>query len=173
MNLNEMKGNKKVLYTNLVFSLLLVLLTAFDRFTKNLAIRYLVKGDVVLIPNVLSLHYLENRGAAWGIFQNAFWLFIIIAVVVTAVMAVLYARMPYERHYWYMRFTIVLLLSGAIGNFIDRIMWHYVVDFIYFECIHFPVFNVADCFVCISAALLMYGILFYYKDEDLSWKKKS
>ena len=88
MNLNEMKGNKKVLYTNLVFSLLLVLLTAFDRFTKNLAIRYLVKGDIVLIPDILSLHYLENRGAAWGIFQNAFWLFLIIVVAVRTALCV-------------------------------------------------------------------------------------
>ncbi len=166
-------NSKRIFYTNFVFSLLFILLVVADRFTKNLAVRHLMKGDVVLIPNVLSLHYLENRGAAWGIFQNAFWLFVIIAVAVTALMTVLYVRMPFERHYWYMRFTIILLLAGAIGNFIDRILQHYVVDFIYFECIHFPVFNVADCYVCISAVLLVYGILFYYKDEELTWKKKS
>ena len=70
------------------------------------------------------------------------------------------------------RFTIILLSSGAIGNFIDRACWHYVVDFIYVEAINFPVFNVADCYVCIAAALLIHSFLFYYKEEELLWKKK-
>jgi len=165
--------NRKYVLTNLIFSALFIILIALDRLTKKLAIKHLIKGDIEIIPNVLRLHYLENRGAAWGMFQNAFWMFFIITIVVMVFLIVVYSRMPFERRYWFLRVTIILLSAGAIGNFIDRIQWHYVVDFIYFECINFPVFNVADCFVCISVGLLMYAMFFKYKDEDFLWKKKS
>ncbi len=165
--------NKKVIGTNLVFSGVFILLIAADRITKELAKTHLMGGDIQLIPGVLSLHYLENRGAAWGILQNAFWLFLIITVAVLVILAFFYARIPFERSYLLLRFTLILLAGGAVGNFIDRAVWHYVVDFIYFEWIDFPVFNVADCFVCVAAFLLIYCILFHYKDEDFLWKKNS
>lgn len=164
--------NKKFLVTNLAFSTIFILFLLLDRITKKWAAVTLPKGDIDIIPDTLTLHYLENRGAAWGIFQNAFWLFFIITIVVVGVMVYFYARIPFTRRYWYLRFTIILLSSGAIGNFIDRACWHYVVDFIYVEAINFPVFNVADCYVCIAAALLIHSFLFYYKEEELLWKKK-
>ena len=164
--------NKKFLVTNLEFSTIFILFLLLDRITKKWAAVTLPKGDIDIIPDILTLHYLENRGAAWGIFQNAFWLFFIITIVVVGVMVYFYARIPFTRRYWYLRFTIILLSSGAIGNFIDRACWHYVVDFIYVEAINFPVFNVADCYVCIAAALLIHSFLFYYKEEELLWKKK-
>ncbi|MCH5265630.1 MAG: signal peptidase II [Lachnospiraceae bacterium] len=164
---------KTYLQTNLVFAAIFILLIAFDRITKKMAAVYLMKGDIKLIPNVLSLHYLENRGAAWGLFQNAFWLFFIITILVVVVMILFYARIPFEKSYWYLRFTVILLTAGAIGNFVDRAVWHYVVDFIYLEWIHFPVFNVADCYVCIAAVLFIHCLLFKYKDEEFLWKKKS
>lgn len=165
--------NKKFITTNLIFSALFIVFIAIDRFTKKMAINDLMKGDIELIPNILSLHYLENRGAAWGIFQNAFWLFFPITIIVVAIMIFLYVRIPFERHYLYLRFTIIMLTAGALGNFIDRAVWHYVVDFIYFKCINFPVFNVADIYVCVSAFLLIHCLLFIYKDEEIIWKKNS
>lgn len=159
--------NKKFISTNLLFSALFIVLIAIDRFTKKFAVNHLMEGDIEIIPDVLSLHYLENRGAAWGIFQNAFWLFFLITIVVVGIMLFLYARIPFEKHFLYLRFTIILLTAGAIGNFIDRAVWHYVVDFIYFKWINFPVFNVADIYVCISALLLIHCLLFIYKDEKI------
>ena len=67
--------------------------------------------------------------------------------------------------------TLVVLCAGAIGNFIDRIINGYVVDFIYFEIINFPIFNIADIYVCISVFLLLYLLIFHYKEEELTWKK--
>lgn len=163
----------KYIVTNLVFSAMFILFLLLDRVTKKWAALTLMKGDIDLIPDILTLHYLENRGAAWGIFQNAFWLFFIITILVVGAMAYFYARIPFTRRYWYLRFTIILLSAGAIGNFIDRACWHYVVDFIYVEVINFPVFNVADCYVCIAAVLLIHSFLFYYKEEELLWKKKN
>ena len=69
----------------------------------------------------------------------------------------------------------MFVTAGAIGNLIDRIRLNYVVDFLYFELIDFPVFNVADCYITVSMFLLVILVLFYYKDEDFSliWPKKS
>ena len=72
-----------------------------------------------------------------------------------------------------MRWILVVLAAGAVGNMIDRIANGYVVDFLYFELINFPVFNVADCYVCVAAVLLIYCLLFRYKEEDFLWKKKN
>ncbi len=166
-----MFGNKKCIRTNLWFVFLFVLLIAVDRITKNLAIQYVRGHDIELIPDVFSLHYLENPGAAWGMLPNAIWLFTIITIVVLGAMLYIYRKIPLKRRYILLRFTIILLSAGAIGNFIDRIIWQYVVDFLYFKYINFPVFNVADCYVCIAAVLLIYCLLFRYKEEDL-WKKK-
>ena len=65
------------------------------------------------------------------------------------------------------------MAAGAIGNFIDRMMWHYVVDFLYIKAINFPVFNVADCYVTVSVALLIILILFVYKEDDFGFLKLS
>lgn len=164
--------NRKIIVINLIFSLLFVLLVAVDRITKNLAIHYLKGNERELIPGFFSLHYLENPGAAWGMLPNATWLFATITVVVLAAMIYFYGKLPLERKYILLRFTLILLSAGAIGNFIDRILWRYVVDFLYFKYINFPVFNVADCYVCIAAVLLIYCLLFRYKEEDFLWKKK-
>lgn len=167
-----MLANRKYVVTNLFFAFLFVILILIDRITKNLAVQYLRGNEIELIPGVFSLHYLENRGAAWGMLQNAIWLFVVITIVVIAAMLYFYGRLPMERKYWLLRFTLILLAAGAAGNFIDRIIWHYVVDFLYFKYINFPVFNVADCYVCVAAVLLIYCLLFRYKEEDFLWKKK-
>ena len=64
---------------------------------------------------------------------------------------------------------MVLLVSGALGNVIDRVMHRYVVDFFYFEWIDFPIFNVADIYVVVSCILFLLLIFFYYKEEDFSF----
>lgn len=163
-----MNKNKLI---HLVYAAVFFVLISVDRITKHLAIVYLKEEDKVLIPDILSFHYLENKGAAWGIFQDAFLLFFVITILVIGMMVFLYIRLPMERKYYFLRFNIVLLTAGAIGNFIDRTVWHYVVDFIYVEWINFPVFNVADCFVCISAVLFAYCLIIKYKDDELIWKK--
>ena len=70
---------------------------------------------------------------------------------------------------------LMMVCAGAVGNMIDRVSQGYVVDFLYFKLINFPIFNVADCYVTIAAASLVLLIMFHYKDEDLmcfSLKKK-
>lgn len=75
-------------------------------------------------------------------------------------------QIPDEPRYRWLNSIAILIFSGAIGNFIDRAANGYVVDFFYFVLIDFPVFNVADIYVVIAAALLIILGLFYYKEED-------
>lgn len=134
-----------------------------------MAVVHLKDNDAfVLIPGVFELHYLENRGAAFGIFQGKQVLFLIGGVIVCAVVMFLYGKIPSTKRFFALRLCSVLICAGAIGNMIDRIRLDYVVDFLYFSLIDFPIFNVADCYVVVACFLFAFLIFFVYKEEELS-----
>ena len=139
-----------------------------DQFTKYLAVLHL-KGQapLVLIDGVFQLEYLENQGAAFGLFQGQRLFFFLSAGVILAIVVWFYLRVPMERRYLVLRILAVLIVAGAIGNFIDRLRLGYVVDFFYFCLIDFPIFNVADIYVTVSTFVLLFVMFFYYKEEDL------
>ena len=167
--------NKKTKY-NLIGAVLALVLIGIDQWTKVLAVKHLMgQESIVIWDGVFELHYLENRGAAFGILQGQKAVFLICTALVLAILAFYYNRMPVEKRYLPMRIVGILLGAGAVGNLIDRMMQSYVVDFLYFKLIDFPIFNVADCYVTVGAILLAILILFVYKDEELgflSLKKK-
>ena len=167
--------NKKTRY-NLIGAALALVLIGLDQWTKVLAVKHLMGQEPFVIWNgVFELHYLENRGAAFGILQGQKVVFLICTAAVLAILAFYYNRMPVKKRYLPMRIVGILLGAGAVGNLIDRMMQSYVVDFLYFKLIDFPIFNVADCYVTVGAILLAILILFVYKDEELgflSLKKK-
>ena len=147
-----------------------------DQFTKHLAVAHL-KGQkpFVLIKGVFEFYYSENRGAAFGMLQGRQGFFFLIAAAVILVVLWAVYRMPEGKRYLPLMCSLFLLVSGAVGNMIDRLTQKYVVDFLYFKLIDFPIFNVADCYVTVGAILLAILILFVYKDEELgflSLKKK-
>lgn len=167
--------SKKTRY-NLIGAALALVLIGLDQWTKVLAVKHLMGQEPFVIWNgVFELHYLENRGAAFGILQGQKVVFLICTAAVLAILAFYYNRMPVKKRYLPMRIVGILLGAGAVGNLIDRMMQSYVVDFLYFKLIDFPIFNVADCYVTVGAILLAILILFVYKDEELgflSLKKK-
>lgn len=144
-----------------------LLLVVLDQFTKVLALQNL-KGQetITIIPDVFQLLYVENRGAAFGILQNKQWVFLIITAIVLAALIWALPRMSRERHFLPLRLCLCFIGAGAVGNMIDRIFRGYVVDFFYFKLIDFPVFNVADIYVTTSAIVLIFLIVFLYKEED-------
>lgn len=153
----------------------IVLFVFLDQFSKYLVLLYLKPVQKIsLLEGVFALEYVENRGAAFGILQNQKVLFIILTIIMIILLGYAVIRMPSSKHYTPMLFVVSLLIAGAIGNFADRIFRSYVVDFLSFELIHFPVFNIADCYVTVSAVLLFFLISFYYKEEDFSflWNRK-
>lgn len=150
------------------------LLVAGDQLTKCFAVLYLKgKEPFVLIKDVFELHYLENRGAAFGILQGRQIFLGILTSVFLFILYYVFRKMPDEKKYTPLYFIGMMVCAGAIGNMIDRVRQQYVVDFLYFKLINFPIFNLADCYVTIAAFLLFFLILFYYKDEDFEFLKKN
>ena len=160
--------NKKKTTQCILASISVFLLVLCDQLTKIAAIESLKnKPAIELIPGVFQLQYLENRGAAFGMMQNQRFFFLIITVVVLGIMVYLYSLTPVTRRYLPLRLCMVFLAAGAAGNFIDRLLRGYVVDFFYFSLIDFPIFNVADIYVTVTFFVLVLLIFFYYKEEDL------
>lgn len=155
---------KRYIKTALAF----VILVAADQAAKWWALAVLKdKEPIPLIKGVLELYYLENRGAAFGVLQNQQWFFLIITLLVAGAILWALPRIPREKKYRYLYWCLCLLGAGAVGNVIDRLFRRYVVDFIYFKLIDFPIFNVADIYVTVSTFCLVILIFFYYKEEDL------
>lgn len=147
---------------------LFILLVLADQGTKYLAVRYLKdQAPVPIVNGVFELHYLENRGAAFGMMQNQKVFFIFIAVVILVAICYVIFRMPDGERYGSMNLFCVFIASGAVGNMIDRFRFDYVVDFLYFVSIRFPIFNVADIYVTCATIMLAAYLLFVYKDEEL------
>lgn len=145
-------------------------LVALDQYTKYLAVIHLKdKPAYIIINGVLELNYLENKGAAFGMLQNQKAFFIFVAVVILGVIGYVLLKTPDQKKYRILHVLLSLIAAGAIGNMIDRIRLNYVVDFIYFVLINFPIFNVADIYVTVSTAALVILLLFVYKENDLSF----
>ena len=139
-----------------------------DQWTKVLAINHLKdQTPFVIWEGVFKLQYLENRGAAFGMFQNKQIFFVISAILIFIVALWFYTKVPMTKRFLPLRLCAILVCAGGIGNLIDRLRFNYVVDFFYFELIDFPIFNVADIYVTISAFALALLIMFYYKEDEL------
>lgn len=138
-----------------------------DQYTKILAVRHLKEQEpFVILKGVFELHYLENRGMAFGLMQNQRIFFVLATTVVFFLLVYFYLKTPAAKKYLPIRICTVFLTAGAGGNFIDRLLKGYVVDFFYFSLIDFPIFNVADIFVTMTFVVLLLLIFFYYKDDD-------
>jgi signal peptidase II len=162
-----MKQVKSVILRNILGVLFVAALVALDQFTKKLAVQHLKnKASYVLINGVLELQYAENRGAAFGIFQNRQIGLVLITGVILLAVLVLFETTPFRKRLIPMQLVYLLVIAGALGNMIDRVRQNYVVDFIYFRIINFPNFNVADMCVTGACILLIVLMLFVYKDDE-------
>jgi signal peptidase II len=141
-------------------------LITIDQVTKYLAVQFLRPLESVeLIPGIFNLTYVENEGAAFGLFQGARWFFVILGVFVLGVIVYYYTQLPNKKKYNTARLSLILIASGAIGNLIDRFRVGYVVDFFHADIIDFPVFNVADTFVVVGSFIMVFLILFVFNEK--------
>lgn len=135
-----------------------------DQITKWLAVIFLQgHPPVPVIDWFIRFTYLENRGAAWGMLSDHRWVFMVLSsVAIIGVTLYVFIMKPKDP---LLRVSLAFVTAGGIGNMIDRIFLGYVVDFLEFTFIDFPVFNVADSFVCIGAAMLiLYFVIDVIKD---------
>ena len=163
----ESGSGRKGLAGQLLVSALIVLSLVFlDQITKIYAARELPGNPAAVIPGVFELHYIENHGAAFSILPNAKWLFILITAVILAFIVVFQLKAGTDARGMRFRILTAILMAGAVGNLIDRVSYGYVRDFLYFRLIDFPVFNVADICVTVSAFLLILWVLFDTPERD-------
>ena len=142
----------------LAFIMMAVMIAA-DQLIKIWAVDSLTKIDTIpLIQDVLHFTYVENRGAAFGIMQGKVNILLIVTGVFLAVMLVAVLTKKIQGNFRIWSFSLVI--AGGIGNLIDRAYRGFVVDYIDFRLINFPVFNLADCCVCVGVfAVLLYEFI--------------
>ncbi|MCR4840377.1 MAG: signal peptidase II [Lachnospiraceae bacterium] len=163
-----MKNKKKYL----IFIIITVVGIILDRITKIIAIDRLSDKSKVLIKDVLELRLLYNTGAAWSFMHDNTWFLTLFSILLSVILIVFIIKIPDKPHMTSLVVLLSFIVSGAIGNMIDRIAMGKVTDFIYFKLINFPIFNVADIWVSCSTAVLVLLIIFYYKDEDFEWLQR-
>ncbi len=147
-----------------------ILLVAIDQITKILARGPIKENSISVIDGVFSLHYLENRGSVWGMFQGKVDILLIISILIFLLLVYVYARLPKTKHYLLFSWVLVVITAGAVGNTIDRLFFGFVTDFLYFELINFPIFNIADCYLTVCAFFICYLILIgKYKNDSFSF----
>lgn len=167
--MNEKKKVKKW-FLLLIDLFLASALLFFDQFTKYLTILKLKNNPpIVLIDGVLELQYLENRGAAFSMLQNQKFFILFVGLIFMIVLLLFLLKLPNEKKFIWMHVVISAIIAGGVGNMIDRLRFDYVVDFISFVLIHYPIFNVADIYIVVATITLVILLLFVYKEKDLEF----
>lgn len=139
-----------------MFYLIVIIWLVLDQVSKYYVMNHFAIGESVsVIQNVFHLTYIINRGAAFGMLANQRWFFLVVAFILIIVYAIYHKKVncgPIS-----LRIGSALLISGAIGNGIDRYALHGVVDFFDFRI--WPIFNVADIGICVGVACIIYHLL--------------
>ena len=144
-----------------------------DQLTKILAAHYLRGNHISIIPDFFDLVYVTNKGAAWGIMQGQVWLLLVIGIVV-ATAALCFMRWLTEgrtERYW----ALFIILSGIVGNSIDRIWRGEVIDFLdfYYKGNHWPAFNVADTAICVGLGIYFLSVLIHPSHEKQKGRRQT
>ena len=152
----------------MIYAIVVVLVLIADQAmkfwtTKNILLGAVGDACADLIPGVVHITNVHNYGAAFSILQNARWALILVTVIFVAAIIVLISREVI--HTPFGRWTSVLVMAGAIGNCIDRILYGYVVDMFEFEFFSFPVFNVADIFITVCGILFCIHLILHNEPE--------
>ena len=127
-----------------------------DQLTKFLVVKYMTLGQSIsVIDNFLYITSHRNEGAAWGILQGRMIFFYVVTLVVIG-LVILWIRKLDIKKEKLLVIALSFILGGALGNFIDRVMYQHVVDFIntYIFGYDFPIFNIADSALCIGVFLM-------------------
>lgn len=152
----------------LLYYLTALIIIALDQATKYWTVQSIPYREVVeWIPGFISFTHHRNSGAAWSILEGQMLFFYIITIIIVGV--IIYYLHLYGRQDRLFGVALSLILGGAIGNFIDRLLFQYVVDMVRLEFINFPIFNVADMALTVGVGLM---IVYLILDEIKNYKQK-
>jgi len=144
-----------------------VLIVILDQITKHLVVYHMELGQSIeIIPNFLYLTSHRNAGAAWGILYGEMMFFYVVTVVVVAILLIWMRKLDKQKDKLLL-IALAFLLGGAIGNFIDRLFYQTVVDFVdtFIFGYNFPIFNVADMALTFGVILMGIDALFESKKQ--------
>ena len=139
-------------------------LTIVDQITKYYAMQSIaLNSSFEVIKNFLSFSYIQNTGVAFGFLEGMQWIYI--PVTILGCLALIFALFKYKHHTFWSYGAIILLLSGGVGNLIDRIRLGYVVDFIKLHFFKY-IFNFADCCVTVGAVMFFIAVVLYKENNN-------
>lgn len=150
----------------MIYYLIAFVLVVIDQLTKwGIVQNFELYEEKVIIPGFFSLFYIQNEGAAWGIFQGKMMFFYIITLLVVGYLIYMFHQEKNVTKLVGISFS--LILSGAVGNFIDRLVNGYVVDMFRLDFIDFPIFNIADVCLTVGVILMMIHVIFFEKEDKI------
>lgn len=163
--INKLYLKNKTVY-QLLWILLTILIVFFDQITKKLVVLNMdLKEEITIIDGFFKLWYVTNDGAGLGLFSNARWVFITFTTIVIIAVIILLIKNFFDHDLAFC--SLVFILSGGIGNMIDRLFLGEVVDFFQFQIKFFDfIFNVADVFVTFGTIMFIIYYLFIYDKKD-------
>ena len=144
----------------LLYLIPFAIILAADQITKFLVAKNMAVGEsFTLIPKFMDITYVQNQGAAFGIFQGRKALLIVVSLLIFA--AVIWYIVHYKPKSRWIMWSLTMIIAGGLGNLIDRVALSYVRDFLdeTFTKYNFPVFNIADCAITIGAIMLALHVL--------------
>ena len=135
---------------------------ALDQLSKLWIVNHIPLNTIhKFLPGIFSLTYLRNYGAAFSILQNQQWFFTVITFAVVGA-ACYYFIKNLQGNFWLL-FGLLLIISGGLGNFIDRVRLGYVVDMVHLDFMNFAIFNVADSYLTVGVIILFITL---WKEEE-------
>ena len=148
----------------LLWIIVIVASVLLDQITKMIVVNSMeLYQSISVIDKVFSFTYIHNYGAAWGMLSDHRWIFILVTAIAIVILPIFLYR--YRKLHFMFGFSLSLIIGGAIGNMIDRVILGYVVDFLEATFIDFPVFNVAD--ICVVCGAIMMFVYIAFIDKTL------
>ena len=148
----------------MLYAVLVVALVVLDQVVKFLVRANIpLGGDVPFLPHILHLTYVQNTGAAFSLFSQHTWLRTLLSGVVSVVLVICLGKRVLP--HWSGMLALALLLGGAVGNFIDRLLFGFVTDMFATTFVNFAVFNVADVGVVLGGVLLCLHLIVFFGRE--------
>ncbi|RXT15510.1 signal peptidase II [Ammoniphilus sp. CFH 90114] len=148
----------------MLYYIIALIVFALDQLTKWIVVKNMELGQSIpLLEGVFHFTSHRNRGAAFGILQDQRWFFIVITLFVMG--GIIYYLRSLGKDKPMFSYALALILGGAVGNFLDRLLFGEVVDFLDFTLINFPIFNIADSAIVIGVGLMIWDTILEMKRE--------
>lgn len=173
----RLDGRRRIAF-DLIYLFVFISLLILDQFSKIAVANKMVVGEsICVLPNFFDIRYVRNSGAAWSFLADVSWgqTFFKVLTVIALIAFTCYYVFVCKKGYKFLRVGVLFIIAGTIGNFIDRVAYGEVIDFLAFTLLNgykFPVFNMADTFLTVGIIMAIIHYLFLDKDKIIPIKNE-